>query len=325
MVIRALKKRWKWGILALGLIVGLELALRVLLGLGDPELFQKDDEIGYLVRADQNVKRFGNTIRINRYHQRSDDCGQLPAEGATRILVLGDSISHGGSSFSQEETYPELLKGELAKRLKRKVEVLNASAGSWGIGNELAYLKKFRTFGSHLVVLQTSSHDLIQAKSSSDAVGRNPSTPDSRPLCAITELFGRYLWPRTFGQSYRAPQPTQDKQARFEQNMVDLRELVSLARAGGADILVLHVPDMREIIKGQDFKKYDTWHKAFLAVCRDEKVPVLDLVTAWRSRGDGPMLYADTMHPNADGNRVIVDALATKIVTRLSSRDDRGG
>ena len=153
-----------------------EVGLRLTTGLGNPPLFQKDAEIGYLLVANQQVYRLGNRIAINRFHQRSEDLSPRPSAGTERLFFLGDSITFGVASVGQSETYPELVAARL-RSLGGKVEVMNASAASWGIGNELAYIERFGIFGSQIAVLQIGSSDLLQATSVSDGVGVDPNQP----------------------------------------------------------------------------------------------------------------------------------------------------
>ena len=159
-----------------------EFALRFFWGFGNPPLLQKDSEIGYLFRPNQDVYRFGNRIIINRYSQRSEDTTEKPEDGVTRLMVVGDSVTFGGVLIPQAETFPDKLRRLLGTKLDKRFEVLNASAGSWGIGNELAYLERFGTLHSEAVIWQIGSHDLLQRMSTGEGVGVDPQMPAERPL-----------------------------------------------------------------------------------------------------------------------------------------------
>ena len=111
-------------------------------------------------------------------------------------MVVGDSVTFGGVLTPHDETFPERLRASLEAKLKKPFEVLNASAGGWAIGNELAYLERFGNLQSELVIWQIGSHDLLQPKSTGEAVGVHPQMPAERPFCATTELFSRYIVPR---------------------------------------------------------------------------------------------------------------------------------
>ena len=93
--LRSTRRRKAVFVLATGAIVliAAEVGLRLTLGLGDPPLLIADDEIGYMFAADQDVHRLGHRVKINRYHQRSDDISARPGPGVRRILCVGDSVT----------------------------------------------------------------------------------------------------------------------------------------------------------------------------------------------------------------------------------------
>lgn len=59
-------------------LLGIEAGLRSIGGFGNPALLENDPDMGYLFRAEQNVHRLGRTIKINRFHQCSDEAAPLP-------------------------------------------------------------------------------------------------------------------------------------------------------------------------------------------------------------------------------------------------------
>jgi hypothetical protein len=56
----------------LGLVVIVEVGLRLLFGLGKPPIYIADEQIGYLLAPNQKTTRMGNRIAINAYSMRSD-------------------------------------------------------------------------------------------------------------------------------------------------------------------------------------------------------------------------------------------------------------
>jgi lysophospholipase L1-like esterase len=306
------RRRLVWRIVRWSLVAALaiELALVVGFGLGDPPLVQRDAEIGYLNRANQNMRRFGNRVTVNRFHQRSDPVDDVPPTGTHRVLCVGDSVTWGGVLTDQKLTYPELL-AENLRRLDpaRPVEVLNASAGGWAIGNEAAYLRKFGTFGSRWVVLQIGSHDLFQATAVFPS--GDPNFPVHKPWCATAELIERYAWPKVtklFTQSPLELPPADE----FAANMERFRASVALAKAGGAGVVILHTPDRDEVspLSGPWPTYYDEHRAKFLAICQAEGVTVVNLIQQWRAGPRDPGEYfRDRVHPNELGNKAIADAL----------------
>jgi lysophospholipase L1-like esterase len=306
-------KLWGWkrasaaliGLLALAFLF--ELALRVCWGLGDPVLYEPDSEIGYLHRPNQDVRRFGNRIVINRFGQRGEETAERPADGVTRVMALGDSVTFGGVLISRDETYPARLTEALRAKCDKRFEALNASAGSWGIGNEFAYLERFGTLHSELVIWQIGSHDLLQRKSTSENVGADPQMPAEKPLCAVSELIARYVLPRLMPA--KIPSETEDESGRlFDRNMVWATRGIELIRKQGSKVCILHTPDRLDVARGPDGalqEKYAPYRKRFVALAGELKVPLLDLVDEWRDRPGIATAFRDSVHLSVEGNRIV--------------------
>ncbi len=236
-----------------GLLVVLEVGLRLLVGFGNPLLYLGDEEIGYLLAPNQRTRRFGNRIAINEYSMRSPTITTDVPASTLRVLLLGDSVANGAWWTDQEQTISALVTAQLelavreasgkvedaspwekgkGKREKEqssfsplplipkgarefpfppspslenkeshqtlveRVEVLNASANSWGPQNELAYLKRFGTFEARAVVLLLNTDDLFAAAPTKEPVGRDRNYPNRKPSSALAEVFNRYLLPK---------------------------------------------------------------------------------------------------------------------------------
>ncbi|MFN9972192.1 MAG: SGNH/GDSL hydrolase family protein, partial [Phycisphaerae bacterium] len=111
-------------------LLAAELVARFGLGLGDPPLFQKDDAIEYVLKPG-TYRRFGHTIHINRWSQRSPEIEAKKSDpNEFRVLVIGDSVVNGGALLDDTEIATTLRERALATQLNRPVRVLNISAGS---------------------------------------------------------------------------------------------------------------------------------------------------------------------------------------------------
>ena len=134
-----------------GLLLVLETGLRLIFGFGNPLLYLADPDMGYLLAPNQYTKRLGNRIFINEYSMRSPTITQKRPPSTLRVLLLGDSVANGAWWTDQERTLsarmtahlkrpiPEAWGGNLNPKTPfERVEVLNASANSWGPRNELA-------------------------------------------------------------------------------------------------------------------------------------------------------------------------------------------
>jgi hypothetical protein len=160
-----------------------ELGLRVGLGFANPPLVKVDSEVGYLFKANQNVKRFGNRVIYNQNGLRSEPNQEWPAPGCTRILCVGDSITNGGVPTDQSLTYPYRLSEKLKAR-EASAETLNASAGGWAPANELAFLRTRGTFHAQTVILEIGTDDLCQGKVGAEGVG-SVDFPTEAPLLPL--------------------------------------------------------------------------------------------------------------------------------------------
>lgn len=306
------------------LVLLLEMGLRIGLGLGTPPLVQADSTIGYLFQANQEMYRFGNRVHINEYHQRSEDLSEKPDTAIVRVLFLGDSVMWGGVLTDQSETISEETEATLGRRCDMPVEALNASAGSWGIGNLRAYVERFGILDSDAVVLQIGTHDLTQSKSTSEGIGNSPSLPNENYALAIKELIVHYLWPRL--QSYlpefagggggrvhsnASEAENADLEDRLTRNLASLRRLVNSIQETDARVLILHTPNREEVIQNGGGPIAPRRREQFLRVADSLDVPVLNLIDGWSRRANVRELYRDGVHVNEEGNRVIADTLAS--------------
>lgn len=192
-----------------GLLLALEAGLRWLFGFGNPLLYLADQEMGYLLAPNQRTKRFGNRIAINEYSMRSPTMTRTRPPSTLRVLLLGDSVANGAWWTDQDRTISALMNAylklpipeALGENLNRptpfeRVEVLNASANSWGPRNELAYLQRFGTFEAQAIVLLLNTDDLFAAAPTSQPVGNALNYPNRKPPCALAEVYTRYLSPK---------------------------------------------------------------------------------------------------------------------------------
>jgi hypothetical protein len=228
-------------------------------------------------------------------------------------MVLGDSVTFGGVQTPHDETYCERLRASLEKKCGSTCEVLNASAGGWGIGNELAYLEKFGTLGSEMIIWQIGSHDLLQEKNTSDAVEGLPGMPFVKPCCATSELVFRYIVPKVLHEpQYKSTEDEETLKSQFDQNMIWTRKGFELIRAQNSKVCILHTPDRADVVRGPDGKlqeKYNLYRARFLKYADEQSVPVLNLTAEWKDRPEIARVFRDSIHFTSDGNRIVADRL----------------
>ena len=278
--------------IALLLLAGLggELVARFGLGLGDPPLSLADPDIEYLPKPG-TYRRFGNRIAINSHFMRS------PERDRFSVLVMGDSVMHGGALTDQQELATTLLAAQL------DVAVGNVSADSWGPINLLAYGQKFGFFGADVVVLVLNGPDASDARQWVPVVGEHPRFPTSAPVLALQEGLVRYL-PRYLPQ-FRAqpPQPPRAATTPVEratgsvapEAIAAIAELVQLGRASGARVAIALHP-MR------DGDAMPARYAALSQVARETGATVIPLEIPVAG-------YRDEIHLNALGQAAIADQL----------------
>ena len=299
---------------AIAVLIVIELTLRLAFGFGNPVLSQTDVNTGYRFQPNQKIFRFGKEIEYNQYSQRSEPITPEKPQGKLRILMTGDSVLNGGNPTNQDQTITELFESKLSKS-GHPAEVLNASAGSWGIGNELGYLREFGTFGSDTLILQIGTHDLTQPTSTSDPVGHDPNYPNKKPLLAIEEAWTRYGWPQLSGKfgivtpSLEIPlsSPTEIDQ-QFQKNMAMLKEIIRQAHVNKARVFVLFTSNREDLIPQFKIPKYKS---EFLQLLNSLKVPVIDTHTAWSSLPQKTVetYFRDRVHLTVAANQAVADLL----------------
>lgn len=301
-----------------GVSIATEVILRLAFGLGNPVLSEADRYTGYRFQPNQKLFRFGKNIAYNQYSQRSEPITPKKTPGKLRILMTGDSVLNGGNPTDQSQTITELLEVKLFVS-GHPAEVLNASAGSWGIGNALGYLREFGTFNADAVILQIGTHDLTQPTSTSDVVGHHPSYPTHPPLLAIQEAWTRYAWPNLAlrlglnATSSDLPPPTSSNpDGQFKQNMESLKQIVKLVRAKKIPVFVLFTPNFDDVVPTPKQPQYKS---AFLRLLKSLQVPMIDSHAAWSTLPPKTVetYFRDWVHLAVPGNQ----ALAQKLFDRL--------
>lgn len=289
-------------------LVAIETILRFGFGLGNPVLSQADEETGYLFQPNQKLVRFGRKIEYNQYSQRSDPVAIAKPEDKLRILMLGDSVLNGTNYSDQTETIAELLESKIAAS-GQPAEVLNASAYSWGIGNQLGYIRKFGFFNSDALLLQIGTHDLVQPTSVGDHLRENP---DRRPLLAIQEAIIRYVIPRLTGKKSKndavAVVDDTELQRQFEENLQLLAAIANRARQANIPVFVVYTPNRADLLPLTETPPYKTEFFQFLDRI---DIQVIDTHAAWSNLPATTLTnyFRDWVHLTIPANKAIADLL----------------
>ncbi|MEM1255549.1 MAG: SGNH/GDSL hydrolase family protein [Cyanobacteria bacterium P01_H01_bin.21] len=302
------------------MLIGVEITLRQSLGLGSPALLLADRQTGYRFKPNQKIFRFGKRIEYNQYSQRSEPTTEFKPTKTLRILMVGDSVLNGGNPTDQADILTEKLERQMDTAETRAVEVLNASAGSWGIGNQVGYLEKFGFFDSDVTVLQIGSHDLVQPTSTSEVVGQS-SHPNKKPLLATQELIFRYLWsraiqnlkPKKTPEKMAAEIPeTQDSERQFYENMTILSDAKSDIDVQQIPVFVLFTPSRQDLIPDLSEPQHKT---DFLETLRKLEIPVIDVHQAWSKLPKETVnsYFRDKVHLNPIGNEAVAKLISQEL------------
>lgn len=294
------------------LIGGVEVGLRSLLGFGKPLLYIADPQIGYLLAPNQQTRRFGNQIWINQYSMRSVAVtAQRPAK-TFRVLLLGDSIANGGWWTDQSQTISALLQQRLVGIKTIEIaEVLNASANSWGPRNEWAYLQRFGSFESQIVVLLINTDDLFAVAPTSIPVGRDRNYPNQKPASAISEAFNRYVVKAKPIPELAAWQ--KEGGDRVGINLEAIRQIQIFVAQHHGQLLLAMTPLLREI-GSPGSRDYEIKARQRLEEFTEkEEIPFIDFLPQFNEINNAKEIYHDHIHFNLKGNQEIAKRLTQEI------------
>lgn len=306
------------GALLFGLLC-LELVLRFGFGFGNPPLYVADDTIGYRLAPNQQVRRFGNRIRINEYSMRADAIAPTPAPDTFRLFLLGDSLANGNWWTDQDNILSEriahYLKPTVLEQQKyQKIEAINASANSWAPQNELAYIERFGTFDATVLVLLLNTDDLFGTAPISLQVGRDRSYPDRHFPLALSEPLSRLRKQQPIPGLKEAQDEGGD---RVGKNITAVEGIYQRAIASNSQFVLVLSPLKREIPGPKDYElvardRLQTWAK-------DNQVTYLDLLSYFQQQSEPDTLYRDHIHLSPTGNEYVSKQIADVIMKSAST------
>jgi hypothetical protein len=198
----------------------------------------------------------------------------------------------------------------LEQTLERPVVVGNVSAGSWGPGNWLAYVREYGFFDADAVILLVSTHD---HRDNPTFEPLNPHThPQRTPVLAVWEGVTRYL-PRYLPDfPVRSDRDTvvqeidaNDTQLAALRGLADLSAFLELAQGSVPVVVVAQFLEQSELL-GEP----GTGHFLIRDLARQQGVAVASTEPWFREALEtGPTPFRDNIHINAVGQAVLADAL----------------
>jgi lysophospholipase L1-like esterase len=304
-----------------GLLSIVEVGLRSWFGFGRPLLYLPDADMGYLLAPNQRTRRFGNRIEINQYSMRGAAIAPTRPPQTLRVLLLGDSIANGGWWTDQNQTLSALLQQYLYTQTigYQHVEVLNASANSWGPRNELAYLQKFGSFEAQVIVLLINTDDLFATTPTSVQVGRDRNYPNRNPPLALIEVIHRYII---------KPQPIPELEAvqreggdRVGTNLAAIEAIQTIAAQSNTQFLLVMTPLLREVERSgpRDYEKIA--RQRLSEFTQQQQIFFIDFLPIFNAAAKPNTLYRDSIHLSPIGNQQVVERIGEKLQAGFASRD----
>jgi lysophospholipase L1-like esterase len=278
-----------------------EFGLRTVFGLGHPLRYAPDPACGYFPLPNQQTRRLRARTMTNDLGMRSPEFSAAKPDGTLRLLFLGDSLTFGTILIDQNQIFVERIRRELAAKLGRPVEELNASANSWAIGNELGFLQSRGTFQSDYLILVLNTGDLNQPFATLSEVQGEPTLLERT---AVGEVAAK-RWPFRRGKPPAgAGMTVGDNPTAREENLRDLSTIADISRAQGVKFLVVYVP-----FRGTVGGGVESTPTALLQWAAGERADFLDLTPALAAHEARLVTQQDGVHLNAFGNGVVADAL----------------
>lgn len=298
------------GIIIISFLI-LEGSLRLFFGLGKRPLYIADDEIGYLLAPNQKVSRLGKLTIINQYSMRTEMIEPSPLNDTMRLFFIGDSIVNGAWWTDQNETISALVQKDIEKKLSQTIEVLNASANSWGPRNQLAYLKRFGTFDSPVILLVINNDDLFATKPTPLRVGKDINYPDQQPILAVEEILEK-----VFSRNPNIPGMDKimgERGDRVGFNLEAIEKMKAIATENESQFMMVLTPLKLEMNpEPRDYEKVA--RKRLQDWVDTNHVEFIDFLPIFAKQENIDTLYRDHIHLSPLGEQLVSEHISELII-----------
>ncbi len=290
----------------LGILLMTELGLRLIGGLGKRVTFIPDEEIGYLLAPNQNVRRFGKTTLVNQYSMRSASIEKERPKDTLRVLMLGDSIINGNWWTDQKAVLSEVIEKQIHAPNFKQIEVLNASANSWNPRNQIAYLRRFGTFDAQLIILVINTDDLSGQAPTFLPVGNDLNYPDNQPNSAIGEILERQFFPP---KQVVIPK---EKIGLNKKNLEAIKQIKEVAKQSSAKFILAITPLRREATDNPENYDKRARNRLYDWV-KENEVTFINFLPIFQQYNSPNSLYRDHIHLSPLGDAIVADTLTKAI------------
>ena len=331
--------------LAIPCLIG-EVILRMLAPPPDtPGLFTKiPSEIEWEGKPSGQGTFAGVPVSFNAIGLRDRDRSPEPAPGTVRILALGDSVTFG-LGVPEPDTYPRVAESLLnASRPTGQppVEILNFGMPGYNTAHEAVQLREIGLkFHPDVVLVGFLYNDVEPSTAQGRRLGRERHEHEAHGGAAATPSLGRrfrhginagvtylkehslffgWLTPRLgsllrplgakgFGQVGEVKDQYTDQNPDWLWAQAALLDLQKTCQERHVPMVVLILPAMARFTDASyPIKEY---HQALNAFCAAHSITCLDLLPAfWGMDGTRFWVSPSDGHPNAQGHKVIAQALA---------------
>lgn len=296
------KKNWlKYTLISLVIIITLiEFVLRFY-GLYNYPLYESNELYEYILKPNQNVKIYRNSVSTNAYSMRSV---QINKSDSIVVLLIGDSILNGGNEVDQSELASTILENRLRSEIKKNIRVLNISCKTWGPENLYRYLSKFGIFNADLIIFVSNGGDAFDHITFKDAIGTEFGRPNKNYPFAIMALFEKAYY-NIISKFRNQPLIISNSSTKKDSLDIGFYHLESLTKKTKVPFLVYLHGDVSEMNR----KEYSEDSKLILDFFNNRNVSVIKEINF----GNKKEYYLDGMHFNAKGQKYMSDILYPRI------------
>jgi hypothetical protein len=261
-------------------------------GLVDFPLYDANNQIGYIPKPNQA----GSFMTTNDWAFNELSMGTArkfsPDDNKIDVLLIGDSIVYGGNPYKKDE--------RLAPQLERVSgrTVWPISAGSWGLQNELQYLRDHPLVldGVDQVVFVLNSGDFDLPSSWSSEM----SHPRTHPPLALVYLLNKFVIKPKYTTLPEMKVPSRDIMA----------DLEAFSQRWNKPFTVFLYADKQQ---SQDPALWEVAFSEPLKLLRGAAIPQMTIVDGRPLSKMIPDDYRDAVHPVPSANIKLATAIASTL------------
>ena len=269
-------------------------------------------------------KSAGFTAHINALGLRGDLPADPKPEGLPRVMVLGDS-SLFGHGVADDETYPAQLQANLLAA-GRAVEVINGATPGYSTEQTQVMLDEigWALKPDLLIIGNLWSDNNFDSFQDADLLHTQHAFSGPLASSALYRLLATWADRAKGGRGAQIVRWTVDSQlpnevgrrvplARYAQN---LEKMVQDATARGVGVVFLALTNTDRVSTNLTGASWDPYFAAQREVATFHKVPVIDAQSIFvgADLSDPSQLFVDTMHPSAQGHRLLASFTARRLI-----------